>query len=56
MLPFVYLNVASTADGKLAPASRRFVPFGSRHDRRLLLELRASADAVMAPGQSTSCR
>ena len=47
-LPFVFINVATTADGKLAPASRRFVPFGSRRDRELLLELRASADAVMA--------
>jgi riboflavin-specific deaminase-like protein len=46
--PFVYLNVAMTADGKLAPANRQFVPFGSRRDRDLLLELRARADAVMA--------
>jgi len=48
MLPFVYLNVATTADGKLAPANRRFVAFGSRRDKKLLLELRARADAVMA--------
>ena len=48
MLPFVYLNVATTADGKLAPAHRRFVPFSSRRDQQLLLELRARADAVMA--------
>jgi len=48
MLPFVYINVATTADGKLAPANRRFVAFGSRRDQRLLLELRARADAVMA--------
>lgn len=48
MLPFVYINAAVTADGKLAPANRRFVPFGSRRDQRLLLELRAQADAVMA--------
>jgi riboflavin-specific deaminase-like protein len=48
MLPFVFINVASTVDGKLAPANRRFVPFGSRRDQRLLLELRAQADAVMA--------
>lgn len=47
-LPFVLLNVATTADGKLAPASRHFVPFGSRRDQKLLLELRATADAVMA--------
>jgi len=48
MLPFVFLNVATTADGKLAPANRRFVAFGSRRDQQLLLELRARADAVMA--------
>src|SRR6266446_7848931 len=48
MLPFVYLNVATTADGKLAPANRRFVAFSSKRDQRLLLELRARADAVMA--------
>jgi len=48
MLPFVYINVATTADGKLAPANRKFVPFGSARDQRLLLELRSRADAVMA--------
>lgn len=47
-LPFVFLNVATTADGKLAPASRHFIPFGSKHDQRHLLELRATADAVMS--------
>src|SRR5216110_3450003 len=48
VLPFVYLNVATTADGKLAPANRKFVPFGSQRDQQLLLELRARADVVMA--------
>jgi len=47
-LPFVYINVATTADGKLAPANRHFVPFGSKRDQELLLELRACADAVMS--------
>src|SRR5579883_789584 len=46
--PFVFLNVAMTADGKLAPASRHFVPFGSKRDQEHLLELRATADAVMS--------
>lgn len=46
--PFVFLNVATTADGKLAPAHRRFVPFSSRRDQVLLHELRTRADAVMA--------
>jgi 2,5-diamino-6-(ribosylamino)-4(3H)-pyrimidinone 5'-phosphate reductase len=47
-LPFVYLNVAMTADGKLAPANRRFSPFSSHRDQNLLHELRTRADAVMA--------
>ncbi len=47
-LPFVYLNVATTADGKLAPANRKFVRFGGKRDGQLLLELRARADAVLA--------
>jgi len=46
--PFVYINVATTADGKLAPGNRHFVPFSSKRDRQLLLELRTRADAVMA--------
>jgi riboflavin-specific deaminase-like protein len=46
--PFVFLNAAMTADGKLAPANRRFIPFGSARDQRHLLELRATADAVMS--------
>src|SRR5580692_10966732 len=47
-LPFVFLNAAMTADGKLAPASRHFEPFGGPRDYQQLLELRATADAVMA--------
>jgi riboflavin-specific deaminase-like protein len=47
-LPFVLINAAITADGKIAPASRRFRPFGGPVDQRHLLELRATADAVMA--------
>ena len=47
-LPFVYVNVAMTADGKLAPANRVFKPFSSKADQELLMELRTGADAVMA--------
>jgi 2,5-diamino-6-(ribosylamino)-4(3H)-pyrimidinone 5'-phosphate reductase len=46
-LPFVSINVAATVDGKLAPHTRRFIPFSSPRDQRLLFELRARADAVM---------
>jgi riboflavin-specific deaminase-like protein len=47
-LPFVFLNAAMSAVGKLAPASRHFIPFGSKLDQRHLLELRASADAIIS--------
>src|SRR6185503_2230062 len=43
-----FINVAMTADGKLAPANRRFVPFGGERDIELLLDLRARCDAVMS--------
>jgi len=46
--PFVYLNMAMTADGKIATANRSVSFFGSSRDHEHLLELRASADAVMA--------
>jgi 2,5-diamino-6-(ribosylamino)-4(3H)-pyrimidinone 5'-phosphate reductase len=47
-LPFVFINVAMTADGKIAPANRHFEAFGGPRDRQHLLELRATADAVMS--------
>jgi 2,5-diamino-6-(ribosylamino)-4(3H)-pyrimidinone 5'-phosphate reductase len=47
-LPFVFLNAAMTADGKIAPANRHFEPFAGPRDREHLLELRATADAVMS--------
>lgn len=47
-LPFVFLNIATTADGKIAPANRQFVPFSTQRDRDLLLKLRSEADAVMS--------
>ena len=46
--PFVFLNVAITADGKIAPANRVFIPFGSKRDLEHLYELRTRADAVMS--------
>jgi 2,5-diamino-6-(ribosylamino)-4(3H)-pyrimidinone 5'-phosphate reductase len=47
-LPYVYLNVAITADGKIAPPDRQFIPFSSRRDQELLVFLRTRCDAVMA--------
>ena len=47
-LPFVFSNFAITADGKIAFADRSFVPFAGKRDQQHLLELRATADAVMS--------
>ena len=47
-LPFVLVNMAISADGKIATANRTVSSFGSKRDRDHLLELRATADAVMA--------
>jgi riboflavin-specific deaminase-like protein len=46
-LPFVLMNMSMTADGKIATANRAVSSFGSRRDHAHLLELRATADAVM---------
>lgn len=46
-LPFVFLNAAISADGKIATANRAVHSFGSARDLRHLYELRATADAVM---------
>jgi len=47
-LPFVLVNMAMAADGKIATANRFISSFGSERDHEHLLELRATADAVMA--------
>lgn len=47
-MPFVLINMAITADGKIATANRKVSSFGSHRDHDHLLELRATADAVMA--------
>ena len=46
-LPFVLVNMAMTADGKIATANRAVHSFGSARDLAHLYELRATADAVM---------
>ena len=45
--PFVLINMAMTADGRIATANRAVSSFGSERDHEHLLELRATADAVM---------
>jgi riboflavin-specific deaminase-like protein len=46
--PFVLVNFAMTADGKIAFANHKFIPFASQRDREHMMELRATADAVMS--------
>src|SRR5215510_12428700 len=46
--PFVFVNMAMTADGKIATVNRSVSSFGSKRDLEHLYELRATADAVMA--------
>jgi len=45
--PFVFINMAMTADGKIATANRTVSTFGSKRDLDHLYELRATSDAVM---------
>lgn len=45
--PFVFINMAMTADGKIATANRAVHSFSSPRDTAHLYELRATADAVM---------
>ena len=47
-LPFVFLNVAMTADGKIASANHVIPVPGSPRDKAYLMELRTCADAVMS--------
>jgi riboflavin-specific deaminase-like protein len=43
----VFINMAISADGKIATANRAVHSFGSQRDLQHLYELRATADAVM---------
>ena len=47
-LPFVLVNMAMSADGKIATANRAVATFSSARDHTHLYELRATADAVMS--------
>lgn len=47
MRPFVYINMASTVDGKITSAAREYPRFTSRFDRDHMDRLRASADALL---------
>jgi len=45
--PFVYVNMAMTADGKITSARREEPQFTSRLDKKTMDRLRAEADAVL---------
>jgi riboflavin-specific deaminase-like protein len=46
--PFVFVNMAVTADGKIATANRAVSSFGSQQDLDHLYKLRTTAHAIMA--------
>ena len=50
--PFVFINVAMTADGKIDTVQRRGAAISSPRDRDRVDELRAGADAVMVGGKT----
>jgi riboflavin-specific deaminase-like protein len=52
--PFVFMNMAITADGKIATANHAVASFGSPRDQAHLLKLRACADAVMVGARTVN--
>jgi riboflavin-specific deaminase-like protein len=53
-LPFAFSNFAMTADGKIAFANREFEPFSSERDREHMMELRATADAIICGAKTVA--
>src|SRR5690348_393326 len=53
-LPFVFVNFAMTADGKITTANRKVTSFSSPRDREHMFELRVNADAVMAGARTVN--
>ncbi len=52
MKPFVFINVAVTADGKMDTFERRGAAISSPRDKERVDRLRAEADAVMVGGRT----
>jgi 2,5-diamino-6-(ribosylamino)-4(3H)-pyrimidinone 5'-phosphate reductase len=50
--PFVFINVAMTADGKIDTFERRGAAISSQRDKERVDRLRASADAIMVGGRT----
>ena len=52
MKPYVFINVAVSADGKMDTFERQGASISSAEDKARVLRLRAEADAVMVGGQT----
>src|SRR3990172_8546286 len=50
--PFVFINVAMTADGKIDTIARKGAAISSQRDKERVDQLRAEADAVMVGGKT----
>jgi 2,5-diamino-6-(ribosylamino)-4(3H)-pyrimidinone 5'-phosphate reductase len=50
--PFVFINVAMTADGKIDTFERKGAAISSQHDKERVDRLRADSDAVMVGGRT----
>ena len=50
--PFVHINVAATADGKIDTFERRGAAISSARDKQRVDELRAGSDAIMVGGRT----
>lgn len=50
--PFVFINVAMTADGKIDTVARRGAAISSQRDKERVEKLRAESDAVMVGGRT----
>ena len=50
--PFVFINVAATADGKIDTYARRGATISSERDKERVDRLRAESDAVMVGGHT----
>jgi len=50
--PFVFINVAMTADGKIDTFARNGAAISSQRDKERVDQLRAESDAVMVGGKT----
>ncbi|HLO17749.1 MAG TPA: dihydrofolate reductase family protein [Anaerolineales bacterium] len=51
-LPFVFINIAMTADGKIDTFERKGAAISSARDKERVDQLRASVDAIMVGGRT----